>query len=228
MDQKAKVTSSNVPDCGWQRLPLYSRSPPPPLSPLLSLSLSFSFPLLTASPSLCVISLVQVVLFVVRQALLLSTGIPIPFPALLDGLTSGLAGDAKIPYIDKIAEVLEKEVQNCANEQIKAAFRDVSAVLEPSAGSQIVRDTSAESTSHRLNRLTSASYEALRDLLLSLEGVQNPSPDWRPRYTGMEFMGPSEADSSFSWVSEKGREEFMRRGKEALVGGGQQHRQSGK
>jgi hypothetical protein len=163
-----------------------------------------------------------VVLFLVKQALLLTTGIPIPIPALLDGLTCGLGGDGKIPYIDKVSEVLEKEVQDCANDQIKSAFRGVSAALDTPNTAQTVQDTRSDPASPGLNRLTSASYQSLRDLLLSLEGVQTPSDGWRPRYTGMEYIGPSEPDSCFSWVSEEGREEFMRRGREALVGGGKQ------
>lgn len=197
---RGRGTSSLSPRSGWLRSPRCSRCIPP--LPYLSLYLL----------------IFQVVLFLAKQALLLATGIPLPFPALLDGL---MGDSAKLPYIDKVCEVLEKEVQDCASDQIKAAFSDVSAALESSSAHAVVNTAQSQQTSspHRLDRLTSSSYEALRELLLSLEKVQNPSPDWRPRYTGMELVC-SRMDNSFSWVSVEGKEEFMRRGRGALVGGG--------
>jgi hypothetical protein len=158
----------------------------------------------------------QVVLFLVKQALLLYPGLPIPFPAQL----YSLGEDGKILYIDKVAQVLDKEVQDCANDEIKDAFRGVCAALDIADTAQTVQDTRSDLSSRGLCRLTSSSYESLRNLLLSLEGVHNPPPGWRPRYTGMEFIGPSIADGCVSWVSGEGREEFMRRGRGALVRGG--------
>lgn len=135
-----------------------------------------------------------------RQALLISTGIPLPFPPDLTGL----------PFIEKMAKGLTKEVKSLATDEINLAFDEVEGALEPSREGRFASEV-------QLKSLTDTSYQALYEVLLNLEGVTRPGPNWRPSPEGMEFVGPSRADGiSYAWVSYECKEEFLERGKACL------------
>jgi hypothetical protein len=142
----------------------------------------------------------QICLFLMRQVLLLSTGLPLPLPA-------NVTGEA---FIDDMASKISKEVKSLASDQIKAVFQGVEEALQPNREGQRVP------SSDHLKGLTDASYQALYSLLQSLE-EGSAAPSWRPLRTGLEFVGPSRADGvSHAWVSPAAREEFMERGRGAL------------
>ena len=135
-----------------------------------------------------------------RQALLLTTGIPLPLPANITGLD----------FIDDMAKKLTKEVKALASDQIKTAFQGVEDALQPNGDALLASRA-------QLNGLTDASYQALYALLQNLEDVSRPIPSWRPLRTGLEFVGPSRADGvSYAWVSPEARDEFLERGNACL------------
>ena len=58
-------------------------------------------------------------------------------------------------------------------------------------------------------------YALLRD---HLEKPKNPSPDWKPKHTGLVFVdGSSTCDGSSAWVSPEAVSTFQRLGRRALL-----------
>jgi hypothetical protein len=138
------------------------------------------------------------------------TGIPLPIPAVLDNLSSGV--DSHLPYLDKCGEILQDAVSELGGHEVKDAYDEVKGTLEGlSADSKQV-----DVISRRLKMWTQESYESIKKLLISLEGEKEPAHDWKPKNTGLVCV-TSRLNGHVAWVSPIAEELFHTEGEGAFT-----------
>eukprot|EP00607_Mallomonas_marina_P002367 CAMPEP_0182425836 /NCGR_PEP_ID=MMETSP1167-20130531/12328_1 /TAXON_ID=2988 /ORGANISM="Mallomonas Sp, Strain CCMP3275" /LENGTH=123 /DNA_ID=CAMNT_0024606865 /DNA_START=1233 /DNA_END=1604 /DNA_ORIENTATION=- len=67
----------------------------------------------------------------------------------------------------------------------------------------------------KIKKHTVQSYNALRNILITLEKPNNPDTNWKPQYTGLKQC--IHDDGTVAWVSSEGEKSFKMKGVDALM-----------
>jgi hypothetical protein len=157
-------------------------------------------------------------------------GIPLPLPRILTDLADGSVN--RIAFVDNSLDVLLECNESVAD--IKRYFEhqqdmlhtsDVNTIDDESSEEQHENTVSIKSSSFKAPKVPAEikslneSYDQLFMLLFKLENKtasSGPHPTWKPKYTGLEFVGPLEIDGSVAWISADGKAEFISKGKSSF------------
>ncbi len=133
-------------------------------------------------------------------------GIPLPLPRILTDAVDGTLD--RMQYITEVVLILS-EINGDAS-----VIKDTLDSIDENTSDKDMR----KCIRNVMHPDTQESYHQIFKLLLKLEEKSEsvPFPDWKPRKTGLRFVGPSDKDGSFAWVSAEGVTEFMTKGKESF------------
>jgi hypothetical protein len=142
----------------------------------------------------------------ILKAVVHTYGIPLPLPRILTDAVDGTLDPTQ--YITEVALILS-EMNDDASD-----IKDTLDSIDENTSDRDMRKCIKNIT----HPDTQESYHQIFKLLLKLEEKSEsvPFPDWKPRKTGLRFVGPSGKDGSFAWVSDDGVTEFMAKGKESF------------
>lgn len=156
--------------------------------------------------------IIQLSLCVLKVALT-AYGIPLPIPHFVDSM---LTNELRLNVLDKVSSIVKDFVKDSGDDLLSDSIENIEDCLANLTNPESSAITIRKNTKALQGETHQLYSKELHHLLFELEKPKNISYnfDWKPQYTGLNYeIG---GDGTSAWVSEEGKERFLREGSAAL------------